>query len=232
MIKNFEEFINEENEIYVCRFCGRECKNSNSLRNHERLCKDNPNRQESPFVKHNNMIKNGDRVPWNKGKTKDSDERIRHNIESRQKNIESGKTKQSWLGKHLSDEHKQKISKSQTDYLIRTGLNRWSGAHSSERTYPEKYFAEILKDFCEEQYIIKGLPYKIDFANLEHKIAIEIDGEQHYTEKKQIEHDKIRDLKLKELGWKTIRVRWSHFVKMSKEEKEELINTLLKYIVE
>lgn len=30
-----------------CRYCGRECKNKNSLSNHERLCKENPNRQIS-----------------------------------------------------------------------------------------------------------------------------------------------------------------------------------------
>lgn len=31
-----------------CAFCGRECKNDNSLRNHERLCKENPNKQKHP----------------------------------------------------------------------------------------------------------------------------------------------------------------------------------------
>lgn len=29
----------------VCQFCGKECKNRNSLCNHERLCKKNPNKQ-------------------------------------------------------------------------------------------------------------------------------------------------------------------------------------------
>ena len=38
-----------------CKFCGRYCKNNNSLRNHERLCHDNPNRQiiirkKNPFI--------------------------------------------------------------------------------------------------------------------------------------------------------------------------------------
>lgn len=33
----------------LCKFCGKERKNQNSLRNHERLCKDNPNRQSTPF---------------------------------------------------------------------------------------------------------------------------------------------------------------------------------------
>ena len=32
-----------------CKFCNKECKNPNSLRNHERLCKSNPNRQTTPF---------------------------------------------------------------------------------------------------------------------------------------------------------------------------------------
>jgi hypothetical protein len=31
--------------MLFCKFCKRECKNENSLRNHERLCKLNPNRQ-------------------------------------------------------------------------------------------------------------------------------------------------------------------------------------------
>ena len=31
-----------------CKFCGKECKNDNSLRNHQRLCKLNPNRQAPP----------------------------------------------------------------------------------------------------------------------------------------------------------------------------------------
>ena len=32
-----------------CKFCEKHCKNNNSLRNHERLCKDNPDRQLTIF---------------------------------------------------------------------------------------------------------------------------------------------------------------------------------------
>ena len=32
-----------------CKFCTKQCKNDNSLRNHERLCKQNPERQYTPF---------------------------------------------------------------------------------------------------------------------------------------------------------------------------------------
>ena len=61
-----------------CKFCGKECKNENSLRNHERLCKLNPNRQLTTFEKYGpieNFNKKG-RASWNKGLTKDTDERI------------------------------------------------------------------------------------------------------------------------------------------------------------
>ena len=34
---------------YTCRYCGKECKNANSLRNHERLCRLNPDRQFTKF---------------------------------------------------------------------------------------------------------------------------------------------------------------------------------------
>ena len=36
-------------QMLICKFCNRECKNNNSLINHERLCKKNPDRQQSPF---------------------------------------------------------------------------------------------------------------------------------------------------------------------------------------
>ena len=35
-----------------CKFCDKECKNANSLRNHERLCKLNPERQLTTYEKY------------------------------------------------------------------------------------------------------------------------------------------------------------------------------------
>lgn len=42
-----------------CQFCGKECKNRNSLRNHERVCKLNPNRQAiETWTKHTHLTVN------------------------------------------------------------------------------------------------------------------------------------------------------------------------------
>jgi hypothetical protein len=40
-----------------CRFCSKDCKNDNSLRNHERLCSSNPNRQKTYFSSIENQRK-------------------------------------------------------------------------------------------------------------------------------------------------------------------------------
>lgn len=58
-------------EGLVCQYCGKECKNKNSLSNHERLCKLNPDRQISSFVAFNET-----KTAWNKGLTKETDERV------------------------------------------------------------------------------------------------------------------------------------------------------------
>jgi len=36
--------------MLLCKHCQKECKNENSLRNHSRLCKENSERQKSPFM--------------------------------------------------------------------------------------------------------------------------------------------------------------------------------------
>lgn len=56
-----------------CKFCGKECKNENSLRNHERLCKLNPNKSFTCFSTANPSKIN---KPWNKGLTKETDIRV------------------------------------------------------------------------------------------------------------------------------------------------------------
>lgn len=38
---------------FICKYCGKECKNLNSLHNHERLCKQNPDRAETALMKYN-----------------------------------------------------------------------------------------------------------------------------------------------------------------------------------
>lgn len=74
-------------EGLTCQFCGKECKNRNSLCNHERLCKENPDKQT---ITNPGGSKTKGRIPWNKGLTKDTDERVKRLSEILQKKYKSG----------------------------------------------------------------------------------------------------------------------------------------------
>lgn len=54
-------------ELLRCKYCGRECKNKNSLAQHEIRCKENPNRIKikSNFIEYNKLVKSGERKASN-----------------------------------------------------------------------------------------------------------------------------------------------------------------------
>jgi len=60
-------------------------------------------------------------------------------------------------------------------------------------------------------------PYALDFAWLDKKRCIEIDGKQHQTNPIQIASDLRKDEFLKKKGWIVLRVKWSQIFKETKE---------------
>ena len=210
-----------------CQFCGKECKNRNSLCNHERLCKLNPNKQESVgFTKFNAAREAGLVTSWNTGLTKDTDERVKKSAKSISKYYETHSG--SWTGRTHTEEQKQKISKARKQYLLEHPdqvpylLN-----HSSQKSYPEVYFTELFEkeeiNLHKEYYC---LGYFLDFCDPIKKIDIEIDGEQHYVDSKMVEHDKIRNAALEEAGWTVFRVRWAEYKAMTEEQKYNIISQI------
>ena len=89
-----------------CKYCNKLCKNDNSLRNHERLCKLNSNRQEivSNFIKWNDSVSRGlGKVSNQYIKAKENGKVI--TISEETKNKISKATK----GRHLTKEHKDNL---------------------------------------------------------------------------------------------------------------------------
>lgn len=78
-------------EDLKCIYCGKECKNKNSLAQHECRCKHNPN---AIIVKSNlgEFITEG-HTAWNKGLTKETDIRVLRNGEAVHNSYLSGKSK-------------------------------------------------------------------------------------------------------------------------------------------
>jgi very-short-patch-repair endonuclease/uncharacterized C2H2 Zn-finger protein len=133
--------------------------------------------------------------------------------------------------RYHSEETKKKISESRKKYLeehpdkIPYVMN-----HSSKASYPEKYFMEVFKNLPVKYNYQVGL-YQLDFAIPEKMVYIEIDGEQHFCDKRIVEHDKERTEKLKSLGWTCLRrVRWSDYKKLDNEQQKQYCNELVQLL--
>ena len=114
-----------------------------------------------------------------------------------------------------SDNTKSKIS-------IALKLSHKNGNHKgwsfinndvNRRSYPEKFFINLLNNNeLYSKYTIKEkMPfskYALDFAFLEIKTDVEIDGKQHFATKKAIIHDIERDNYLLNNGWNVYRISW------------------------
>lgn len=214
-------------EEYICKFCGKVCKNPNSLRNHERLCKMNLNRDERllAILKENSNKWNHSGHPaWNKGLNKETDERIAKQSKTYSERYQGKNT--SWFGRKHTEESKRKISETQKKNYI--GRSRYATARDHRCSYAESYFTECFTDAVKQLHVDR---YFLDFAWPDIKIYIEIDGEQHYVDHRIVKHDKVRTQRLHELGWRLLtRIRWSEFQKLDQLEKENLVYQLLQTI--
>lgn len=160
---------------------------------------------------------------WNKGKTKHTDTRI---LESSKKCSQTSTGKKL---KPLTEEHREKISKSMKQYLENNPSEvPYLKNHNSKISYPEQYFLECFRDFSNIKFQHSVHRYRLDFANVKEKIYFEVDGEQHYVDRRIVEHDVKRNGILEKLGWTGIRVRWSHFIKLNDNQRKAEIERIIK----
>jgi hypothetical protein len=211
---------------FSCQYCGREAKTRQSNVAHEIRCHNNENRK--PFTeKWLNSLKRESGKNIQNQYTKAKLLGYTHNIsdETRRKISEASRCRTH------SDETKKKISKSRKEFLdanpdmVPYKLNHYSRGES----YPEIYFKGILDSngikYSQEYQI--GL-YSLDFAILDKKIDLEIDGEQHYLDERICDSDIRRNQFLEDLGWRVIRIRWSSYQKLNDESKKEFCDNLIK----
>lgn len=204
------------NPIVCCIECRKEFKlsgiNTHYLRTHLK---------DSRFS--NSGWKKGDpNHPKQNGYTKNEDYEL--SDESREK------IRLANIGRKHSEKTKEKISKKRKEFLHKNPdkvpylLNHYSRGPS----YPETYWKEVLEQnviVYEPEYKISS--YSLDFAILDKKIDLEIDGEQHYLDERIVKSDKRRNEYLMNNGWQIIRVRWSEFQKLDKQNKIDYIQSIV-----
>lgn len=204
--------------------CGQEA--NYTLKNGKNCCCKSPNSCPVNREKNSKAIKRahddgripawGGNIPnWNKGLTKETDERIKKGIKTYKERIKSGRIIPWQCNNSLSDEHKKAISEGMKKAHIEgkawnIGMSRWN----NEPSYPEKFFMKVIKNEFEDKDYQREFPfgiYSFDFAWPHLMKAIEIDGEQHERFIEYKERDQRKDIYAAENGWKVLRISWKEF---------------------
>lgn len=164
--KALKSKFNEPNVQY-CKYCGKECKNLNSLKQHECRCKENPNRKNydcfSNYIKENR-----------KGKTQYNCEEIAKQVSTMKEKYANGYQSPlkgrcgTWVGKHHTEESKVKIGKSVSKSRIEGYANGTitpakgvgKGKYSYINYKNKKYMLRSTYEFIYALYLINK---NIDF---------------------------------------------------------------------
>lgn len=158
---------------------------------------------------------------WNKGLTKESDNRVLFQSTKRNNGYNSGRIQPAFKGKHHSAETKQKLSTSMKKAHAEgrahnIGECRWK----NEPSWPEKWFMQVIENEFEDKNYEREVPFhrfSLDFVWKHKKCVIEIDGEQHYNDPLQQKRDQEKDRLLKEEGWRELRLDWRWVCNHAKE---------------
>ena len=205
-----------------CKFCGKECKSLISLTQHERLCPKNQGRNYISYTRGHEA--------WNKGLTKETDERVLRNSNSLSKTLQK-KVAEGWLPGFASSEfwtdEQRHIQSERKKSLYREHPEKHPNrilASNNYRTYPEQIVYDYLQDrgieFI-EKYETAFYDNKrfVDFYLPTYNLYIEVDGEFWHKECKDKDFEKDK-YALEIQGINTLRV----------SAKEHIISVLDSYL--
>lgn len=220
---DYKEFYNEDIDMYICPFCEKKLTKY-GVHNHIPSCVKNPNP-----IKNNR--KKGHRA-WNKGLTKNTDNRVKRGADTYKQRLKSGDIK-IWskgltkenderlkvLAEHTSEGMKKAHSEGRAHNI---GQSRWN----NEKSYPEKFFMEVIENEFEDKNYKMEYPLGIfsgDFVWEHKRKVIEIDGEQH-ERAEQKDRDRRKNKYMEDNNWTYLRIKWiemfnntKHWIKIAKD---------------
>jgi very-short-patch-repair endonuclease len=132
---------------------------------------------------------------------------------------------QSKIGIPHTDESKEKLRKCRIEYLNqKNGKTAWERRASGKMSYIEQWFFDKCKEYnLPEKYDIVNeysiFKYSIDFAFLNEKVAVELDGKCHFINGEQrIKTDIEKDEYLIKNGWRVFRIRYDELLDSKMDE--------------
>lgn len=242
---------------YKCKYCNKELNRPCALAMHERTCKLNPNRK--PLENHvcnwpkkksnNDWVCNFCNLKFNTKSELYNHKHNAHNIETRQRNqicpycgqIMANKRKHFKIcenkrhqGFKWSDEEKKNLSEKRKVYLKEHPDEHPWKRNTKFKSKPCEHLKTVLKqkfNFEEEYTDIRWEHnYSIDIAFLDKKLAIEVNGNQHYTNEGKLNtYFQNRHDYLAKQGWRILEV---HYSWCYKEDKIQEIVTAIENSIE
>lgn len=176
-------------EIY-CKYCNKMCHSLNSVKVHEAYCSNNPNR----------VVKIGHKS-WNKGLTKDSDERVLKNSISTSNSLKKNNHQK---GKPRTEEEKKKISMTMKNNPNAGGLRQGSGRGKKgwykgiycDSTYELAYVAYNIDHGVVFNRCPKTVCYEYQYKNQSHKYYPDFMLEDGSLVEVKGYHNEVVDLKI------------------------------------
>lgn len=110
------------------------------------------------------------------------------------------------LGKIISEEQRDAIRRAWTPERRQSNAQHYNGGQLAEDFSLVLTPAGFVREHQVQWGKRVGEHFRLDFAHVEGKIAIELDG-PHHCKEVQKEYDYLRDNVLKNMGWKIIRVK-------------------------
>lgn len=169
---------------------------------------------------HSRHDDSGTRLNWNKGLTKETSQIIENASNKLKQRYKSGDLIPFWEGRHHTVKSKRLISesmkKAHSDGRAHNiGQSRWN----NEPSWPERWFIEVIEREFNDKNYKREFPfhrYSLDFAWVEKRKCIEIDGEQHQRFESIKDRDAKKDKILKENGWQVLRLQWKEVYRDTK----------------
>lgn len=84
----------------------------------------------------------------------------------------------------------------------------------------------VENEFLDKSYV-REYPlgrFSLDFAWVDKKLAIEIDGEHHERFDEQKKRDRAKDLLAESMGWKILRLKWKEVCNDTKGKIREAVD--------
>ena len=224
--KKISKYLQEDG-TYKCE-CGKIFNNYQSLNGHFSHCKI-----------HRNFVGKGDIPIKCCGKNfrdYSKDELLKiceKGAKTLREKYKTGELKGTWSGKKLPEEMKEKIRKGRVKFLQENPGQHgaWNKENKSylENWFEEFYLSELLNEKYDIQFNYSVYPYFLDFAFVDLKLDVEVDGKFHYTCETNIEHDKIRNETLENLGWRIYRISIDEVNSDPNKVKKEFLEYLKDY---